>query len=180
MAQGCFPSNLLHCYAGLNLVHSQNMQNFVDPQKLEYSSRADHCISLPFTRSSQSSPNSSHPSPYSIREGLYGEVEGENVYETCDEVGSDLLKDMFQAEEDMLDDSEYDVVRGTLSGNQKIYSYIVKFSFTARSPLELSVTKDELVNVIIQHDAKGSSDWWLVANQRGKQGYVPNNFIRKV
>ena len=115
------------------------------------------------------------PSPYSLREGLYGgagEIHSSQVY---DKIPAGQRNDLLQDEDDMLDDSEYRSV-----GSSKIYRFAITFNFTSRSPLELSVVKGELVNVILQHDKDGNTEWWLVANKEGKQGFVPHNFIRKI
>ena len=125
--------------------------------------------------SPQKPPPSPRPSAYSLREGLYGEVGGSNATQVYDEVPADLIQD----EDDMLDDTEYGVIKG-VTEPYKVYRYIVEFSHTSRSPMELSITKGDFVNVILQHDKDGNTEWWLVANKKGEQGFVPYNFIRKI
>ena len=54
------------------------------------------------------------------------------------------------------------------------------FQFLARSTLELTVREGELVELVEEHDMDGNSEWWLVANADGKQGYVPANYMSKI
>ena len=58
--------------------------------------------------------------------------------------------------------------------------YRLDFHFSARSTLELSVREGEIVDLVDSHDMDGNTEWWLVANAEGKQGYVPANYMSKI
>eukprot|EP00911_Craspedida_sp_UC1_P002483 UC1_evm1s1845 len=55
----------------------------------------------------------------------------------------------------------------------------VLFDFEASSETELSVQAEEIVIVLEQVDASGTSDWWLVENHAGARGYVPSNYMEE-
>lgn len=52
-----------------------------------------------------------------------------------------------------------------------------KFDFKARSNAELTVGENEQVLIVSQSDADGNSDWWLVQNLAGHEGYVPKAYL---
>lgn len=56
---------------------------------------------------------------------------------------------------------------------------VAGFSFTARSPQELSLQAGQPVVVLEPHDKKGSTEWSLV-EVNGQRGYVPSSYLRTV
>ena len=60
------------------------------------------------------------------------------------------------------------------------HQYRLDYDFSARSTLELSVKEGAVVDLIEAQDMQGNSEWWLVANAEGRQGYVPANYMSKV
>ena len=55
-------------------------------------------------------------------------------------------------------------------------TYIVKFAFLAEAPAELSVEKDNVVEVLQYHDASGQKEWWK-CKYNGRTGFVPSSFL---
>ncbi|XP_038135882.1 epidermal growth factor receptor kinase substrate 8-like protein 3 [Cyprinodon tularosa] len=51
----------------------------------------------------------------------------------------------------------------------------VKYDFTSRNHRELTITKGEIVELLDK-----SKQWWKVRNNRGEEGYVPNNVLEDV
>ena len=88
------------------------------------------------------------------------------------------LVEVFDQEDEMLDDTEYGAVGG--SGVSVKQSYRVEYTHSSRSPLELSIRRGDIVSVILKYDKSGNSDWWMVANKQGTQGYVPHNYLKKL
>ena len=76
--------------------------------------------------------------------------------------------------DEMLDDTEY----GETATNPKKF-YRVEFPFTARTTLELSVQEGDMLTLIVPHDLEGNAEWWLMADNKTKQGYVPANYMVK-
>uniref|UniRef100_H3CCG9 EGFR pathway substrate 8a, signaling adaptor n=1 Tax=Tetraodon nigroviridis TaxID=99883 RepID=H3CCG9_TETNG len=63
--------------------------------------------------------------------------------------------------------------RGPCPGlDRMIRSIKCKFDFEARNSTELTVLKDEVVQVL-----DDSRQWWKVSSSRGASGYVPNNIL---
>ena len=56
---------------------------------------------------------------------------------------------------------------------------VAGFSFTARSPQELSLQAGQPVVVLEPHDKKGSTEWSLV-EVNGQRGYVPSSYLLTV
>ena len=54
--------------------------------------------------------------------------------------------------------------------------YVVKYTFSAEAPTELSVNKNDIVRVLQFHDAFGHNEWWKVEHN-GKIGFVPSSFL---
>lgn len=53
---------------------------------------------------------------------------------------------------------------------------VAGFSFTARSPQEVSLQAGQPVVVLEPHDKKGSKEWSLV-DVNGQRGYVPSSYL---
>ncbi|KFQ58608.1 Rho guanine nucleotide exchange factor 37, partial [Pelecanus crispus] len=56
------------------------------------------------------------------------------------------------------------------------YQVVAGFSFTARSPQEVSLQAGQPVVVLEPHDKKGSKEWSLV-DVNGQRGYVPSSYL---
>ncbi|MEQ2266521.1 hypothetical protein XENORESO_008659, partial [Xenotaenia resolanae] len=54
----------------------------------------------------------------------------------------------------------------------KLCDMCVKYDFISRNQRELTVTKGEVVELLDK-----SKQWWKVRNNRGEEGYVPNNVL---
>lgn len=59
------------------------------------------------------------------------------------------------------------------------FQVVAGFSFTARSPQELSLQAGQPVVVLEPHDKKGSTEWSLV-EVNGQRGYVPSSYLLTV
>ncbi|XP_007570451.1 epidermal growth factor receptor kinase substrate 8-like protein 3 isoform X1 [Poecilia formosa] len=57
----------------------------------------------------------------------------------------------------------------------KLCDMRVKYDFISRNQRELTVTKGEIVDLLDK-----SKKWWKVRNNRGEEGYVPNNVLEDV
>ncbi|XP_043979158.1 epidermal growth factor receptor kinase substrate 8-like protein 3 isoform X2 [Gambusia affinis] len=57
----------------------------------------------------------------------------------------------------------------------KLRDMRVKYDFISRNQRELTVTKGEIVDLLDK-----SKQWWKVRNNRGEEGYVPNNVLEDV
>lgn len=51
------------------------------------------------------------------------------------------------------------------------------YTFQQRTHLEISLSEDELVTVLAKHDEAGNTEWWLVENDHGIQGYAPASYL---
>ncbi|NXI64410.1 ARH37 factor, partial [Anseranas semipalmata] len=56
------------------------------------------------------------------------------------------------------------------------FQVVAGFSFTARSPQEVSLQAGQPVVVLEPHDKKGSTEWSLV-DVNGQRGYVPSSYL---
>lgn len=56
--------------------------------------------------------------------------------------------------------------------------YRAEYDFNARTELELTVRRGDILKVIMQHDVDNNPEWWLCA-AHGKQGYIPSNYLTK-
>lgn len=54
--------------------------------------------------------------------------------------------------------------------------YRAMYDFTARTDVEISLQKGQMVRVKTMHDLDGNSEWWLV-DINGKEGYAPANYL---
>ncbi|NXC38182.1 ARH37 factor, partial [Penelope pileata] len=59
------------------------------------------------------------------------------------------------------------------------FQVVAGFSFTARSPQELSLQAGQPVVLLEPHDKKGSTEWSLV-EANGQRGYVPSSYLLTV
>ena len=59
----------------------------------------------------------------------------------------------------------------------EIEYFIALYDFNATRNNMLTIQKDQILRVIIKHDTKGDSQWWLVENHNKQSGYVPSNYI---
>ena len=168
VAKGFLPSNVLSPTSASPV--PSRLRAFSTPHESQYV--PDSTQAMGRTQSLKSRPA---PSPYSFREGLYSSVDdGESPYDEIGDLGA-VVDTVIDEEDEMLDDTEYPAVGARV---KKDY-YKVSFDFNANSKLELSVKKDEIVCLLVPHDRDGSPQWCLVANSKGKQGYVPHNYIIK-
>ena len=125
-------------------------------------------------------PNSSlNHSPYSLRQKLSKDLvsEPEEDYYVIND--GYTQNDVYDIEDEMLDDTEYGIILDYQNQNKKAL-YVVLHDFSSSSSLELSVKRNEVVTLIMPHDIEGVGDWWLVAKSDGKQGYVPSNFLNGI
>lgn len=53
----------------------------------------------------------------------------------------------------------------------------MEYSFSKRTNLEIDLTEGELVTVLARNDEAGNSEWWLVENDSGLQGYAPAAYL---
>lgn len=136
---------------------------------------------LPYTsRRNSSISSTSSLSPYLFRESKYDTLPNiqENHYITLTD--SAIENEVFDVEDEMLDDREYGTFEGAYFQNNKAKNlYVVQHQFASRGHLELSVNANDVVTVIMNHDKEGNNEWWFVANSDGKQGYVPANYLRQ-
>jgi len=168
VVQGLVPNDILKCYVMTSPIYARGGYYTYG----QYSNPSQTPALQP--------PPSPRPSPYSLRERLYSEVPGvSNTAQVYEEIPADSISDLLEDEDDMLDDTEYGAVGG-IKDSDKTYRYRAEYSHTSRSRMELSITKGDFINVILQHDKDGNTDWWLVANNKGEQGYVPYNYLRKI
>ncbi|XP_069725087.1 rho guanine nucleotide exchange factor 37 [Phaenicophaeus curvirostris] len=59
------------------------------------------------------------------------------------------------------------------------FQVVAGFSFTARSPQEVSLQAGQQVVVLEPHDKKGSKEWSLV-EVNGQRGYVPSSYLMTI
>ena len=58
--------------------------------------------------------------------------------------------------------------------------YKAEYAFQQRSPLEIDLGEGEFVTVLAKQDVAGNTDWWLVQNDAGAQGYVPASYLSQL
>ncbi|XP_057381641.1 dynamin-binding protein-like [Daphnia carinata] len=58
--------------------------------------------------------------------------------------------------------------------------YKVEYEFRKRTNLEIDLHENELVTVLCKHDEAGNSEWWLVENDEGIQGYAPAAYLTQL
>ena len=56
--------------------------------------------------------------------------------------------------------------------------YLAKYTFEARSEIEISVKRGERVTMLAPRDADGNSEWWFMMNEANEQGYMPANYLQ--
>lgn len=66
--------------------------------------------------------------------------------------------------------------KGFLPPSLAFLQVVAGFSFTARSPREVSLQAGQPVVVLEPHDKKGSKEWSLV-EVNGQRGYVPSSYL---
>lgn len=54
---------------------------------------------------------------------------------------------------------------------------IVSYDFTAENESELTVRRDEVLTLVLPQDSSGYTEWWLMRNESGEEGYVPASFL---
>lgn len=54
------------------------------------------------------------------------------------------------------------------------------YAFQQRTNLEISLVEHELVTVLAKHDEAGNTEWWLVENDAGVQGYAPAAYLSQL
>ncbi|XP_064377112.1 rho guanine nucleotide exchange factor 37 isoform X2 [Dromaius novaehollandiae] len=69
-----------------------------------------------------------------------------------------------------------DAPRPQVSTFTPAFQVVAGFSFTARSPQEVSIQAGQPVLVLEPHDKKGSKEWSLV-DVNGQKGYVPSSYL---
>nr|XP_009861636.1 dynamin-binding protein-like [Ciona intestinalis] len=94
------------------------------------------------------------------------------------ELPDDVLTEVFEEEEEMMDESEYgDVTHANCDVNKEYYR--VEYSFIARNKLELTTEAGEMLGLLVPHDLENNNEWWLMSSASGQQGYVPANYLTK-
>lgn len=58
--------------------------------------------------------------------------------------------------------------------------YKVEYTFSKRTNLEIDLTEGELVTVLSKKDEAGNTEWWLVENDAGLQGYAPAAYLTQL
>lgn len=58
--------------------------------------------------------------------------------------------------------------------------YYAMYDFAVNIPGTLVITCGQALRLVRPHDEKGNSEWWLVENRDGKQGYVPRNYLHSL
>ena len=58
--------------------------------------------------------------------------------------------------------------------------YQVEYAFKRRTNLEVDLNESELVTVLAKHDEAGNTEWWLVENDAGIQGYAPAAYLTQL
>lgn len=53
------------------------------------------------------------------------------------------------------------------------------YDFGGQGPHTLSVKSGQVLKVLQYQDLRGNSEWWLVQDRFGGEGYVPANFLGK-
>lgn len=56
----------------------------------------------------------------------------------------------------------------------------MEYAFERRTILEIDLKESELVTVLTKHDEAGNSEWWLVENDIGIQGYAPAAYLTQL
>lgn len=56
----------------------------------------------------------------------------------------------------------------------------MEYPFQKRTNLEIDLSEGELVTVLSSNDEAGNSEWWLVENDFGVQGYAPAAYLSQL
>lgn len=56
----------------------------------------------------------------------------------------------------------------------------MEYAFQKRTNLEIDLSEGELVIVLSNKDEAGNSEWWLVENDVGAQGYAPAAYLSQL
>jgi hypothetical protein len=57
--------------------------------------------------------------------------------------------------------------------------YYAAYDFNFSEEHLVPLKTGQVVKVIRKHDVEGNSEWWLVEDRSGAQGYVPGNYLAK-
>lgn len=52
------------------------------------------------------------------------------------------------------------------------------YGFKGVDNVQLSLEVGQRVKIICKSDTKGNTEWWMVENEQGQQGYVPANYLK--
>ena len=56
----------------------------------------------------------------------------------------------------------------------------MEYAFKRRTNLEVDLNESEHVTVLAKHDEAGNTEWWLVENDAGIQGYAPAAYLTQL
>ena len=75
-----------------------------------------------------------------------------------------------------------DACCGTLDPSNMflVQIYKVEYDFRRRTALEIDLNEGELVTVLAKQDEAGNTEWWLVENDAGLQGYGPAAYLSQL
>ncbi|XP_028044584.1 dynamin-binding protein [Monomorium pharaonis] len=91
------------------------------------------------------------------------------------------LQDLLSLEQEMKVNHNYSNVpeMPKVQVYQNVHSefYYAMYDFAGNMPGTLPITNGQALRLLRPHDEKGNSEWWLVENRNGKQGYVPRDYL---